>query len=69
MNVISSDGLKIFSDKLTPSTTCSRGATGTREVKFQAIKTGEQNIIGKYQQPWKKSPVPIQSFRIEFNVI
>ena len=67
VSVIPSDGLRILSEKLTPSTGCSSGATGTREVKFEAVKTGKQNIEGKYQQPWKK--LPIQSFKIIFNVI
>lgn len=67
VSVIPSDGLKIFSDKLTPSKNCSERATGIREVKFQAVKTGKQSIMGKYQQPWKE--VPIQSFKIAFNVV
>ena len=67
VSVIPSDGLKILSEKLMPSTSCSSGATGTREVKFEAVKTGRQNLEGKYQQPWKK--LPIQSFRIIFNVV
>lgn len=68
VSVIPSDGLKILSEKLTPpSKNCSSGTTGTREVKFEAVKTGKQTIEGKYQQPWKK--LPIQSFRIIFNVV
>jgi len=67
VSVIPSDGLRILSEKLTPSTSCSSRATGTREVKFEAVKTGKQNIEGKYQQPWKK--LPIQSFKIIFNVV
>ncbi|MGB9929585.1 MAG: protease inhibitor I42 family protein [Methanosarcina sp.] len=67
VSVISSDGLKIYSDKLILLTNCSLRAKGTREVKFQAVKTGKQNIIGKYQQPGKN--LPIQNFKIVFNVI
>ena len=66
-SVTSSDGLEKLFEKLTPSKSCSLGATGTREVKFQAVKTGKQAITGKYQRPQKK--VPIKSFKIELNVI
>ena len=66
-SVTSSDGLEKLSEKLTPSKSCSFGAAGTREVKFQAVKTGKQAIMGKYQQPHKK--VPIKSFKIALNVI
>jgi predicted secreted protein len=65
--VTCSDGLDKFSEKLTPSKSCSLGATGTRELKFQAVMTGKQAITGKYQQPQKK--VPIKSFSIALNVI
>jgi predicted secreted protein len=66
-SVISSDGLEKLSEKLTPSKSCLVKATGTRELKFQAIKTGKQTITGKYQRPPKK--VSIKSFSIALNVI
>jgi predicted secreted protein len=66
-SVAYSDGLDKFSEKLTPSKSCSLGATGTRELKFQAVKTGKQAITGKYQRPQKK--VLIKSFSITLNVI
>ena len=66
-SVTYSDGLDKFSEKLTPSKSCSLGATGTRKLKFQAVKTGKQAITGKYQRPQKK--VPIKSFSITLNVI
>src|SRR5665647_2707016 len=59
-SVTCSDGLDKFSEKLTPS-------KRTRELKFQAVKTGKQAITGKYQRPQKK--VPIKSFSIALNVI
>jgi predicted secreted protein len=62
-----SDGLELMSEKLTPSTNRSSGATGTRELKLQAIQMGKQVITGKYQRPWEKSP--IHTFNLTLNVI
>jgi len=65
--VTPSAGLKIISEEPTPSINCSSRSIGIREVKFEAVKTGKQNITGKYQQVWNK--LPIQSFEIAFNVV
>jgi inhibitor of cysteine peptidase len=49
--VTCSDGFEELSEKLTPSTSHLLGASGTRELKFQAVNTGKQTITAKYKRP------------------